>query len=534
MFYSTIVNQYTMVNLVTKYLEINKYNDKNEAFESSYLSHPNYPSLYAVTDTLSLLHIENIAARIPKEQFIELPDYFLAVLDGEFVLVHKKEAHVEIETIKGSFFKLSFDDFLNRWNQLVIAVEPNLVSTTKLKYPFSKGYLYILPCIALITVSLFFKSYGLTEFLLLSTSILGLVVSVFIVQEKFGIKNEMATKLCSLNTSAYCDSVIQSEISTINKWLSFSDLPLLFFAISVVAILMQPKNSGIVVGFLSLVMLPVIVYSIWLQKFELKKWCVLCLAVSLLIVSQGLVFGFTTTSFLKILLSVNVFALSFATIVITSLWFLIKPMIAKKLQFEKKVNELKRFKRDFKLFTFLSKTIPQIDGFQELNGIQIGNVNAEVRLTIIISPSCGHCHTAFQEAIELVKNYSERVFLQVLFNINPENKNNPYTIVVETLLSINALFPQNAEEALTDWHVKKMELNQWKEKWAVNRIDTKANQQIALQYLWCLQNKFNYTPVKLINKKLFPIQYEINELKYFLNDFSEEKQVLEDTIAIEA
>jgi len=523
-----------MVNLVRKYLESNGFDYKGNDFKESYLSHPNYPSLYAVTDTLNLLQIENVAARIPKEQFIELPDCFLSMLDGEFALVNKKDASVEIETIKGNFLKLSFDDFLNRWNQLVIAVEPNLISTPKPNYTFSKGYLYLLPCIALITLTLFFNSFGLKELLLLATSTFGFIISVFIAQEKFGIKNEVASKLCSLNSSTSCDSVIQSDKSSINKWLSFSDLPLLFFAISVTAIVIQPQSSGIIVGFMSSIMLPIIAYSIWLQKVELKKWCVLCLIVSFIIVLQSLVFVFTTTSFLKVLLSVNAFVVLFAAIMITSLWFLIKPLITQKLKVEKEVNELKRFKRDFRLFTFLSKDVLEVEEFNKLKGIQIGNANAEVQLTIIISPSCGHCHTAFKDALQLVKTYPERVYLQILFNINPDNNDNPYTIVVQSLLAINALLPEKVEEALSDWHIKKMELNQWKEKWSVTMIDTKANQQIALQYKWCLQNKFNYTPVKLINGKLFPAQYEINELKYFLNDFSEENQVLENNVLIKA
>ena len=43
--------------------------------------------------------------------------------------------------------------------------------------------------------------------------------------------------------------------------------------------------------------------------------------------------------------------------------------------------------------------------------------------------------------------------------------------------------------------------------------------------LHIMKNNFNYTPVKIVNDKLFPTEYELNELKYFLNDFIEEKEV---------
>jgi hypothetical protein len=62
----------------------------------------------------------------------------------------------------------------------------------------------------------------------------------------------------------------------------------------------------------------------------------------------------------------------------------------------------------------------------------------------------------------------------------------------------------------------------------------KVNHQIHQQYNWCSENEFNYTPVKIINDKLFPKEYDINELKYFLNDFSEEKETTANDILAQA
>jgi protein-disulfide isomerase len=70
-------------------------------------------------------------------------------------------------------------------------------------------------------------------------------------------------------------------------------------------------------------------------------------------------------------------------------------------------------------------------------------------------------------------------------------------------------------------------LEAWLKKWRVGVISMKVNQQIQQQYDWCLQNEFNYTPVKIVNGKIFPNEYSISELKYFINDFYEEKDSLE-------
>jgi len=70
-----------MQTLISQYLSQNKYESSyfNE-FKENYLSHPDYPSLYAVTDSLELMGIESITATIPKEQLQNLPDVFMASL----------------------------------------------------------------------------------------------------------------------------------------------------------------------------------------------------------------------------------------------------------------------------------------------------------------------------------------------------------------------------------------------------------------------------------------------------------------------
>ncbi|TGD57654.1 vitamin K epoxide reductase family protein [Flavobacterium humi] len=515
-----------MIHLVKKYLDINRFSNEKPAFEDLFLSHPNYPSVFAITDSLDMLSIENIAIKVPKEQFPELPEAFLAIFKEELVLVHKKDGQIAIETAKAEKKQIPSNAFLEDWNGVIIAMEPNEAVTGKSVAFNYKGLQYGLPAVALIALSLAFNAYGLNHAITLITSVIGLIISIFIVQEKLGYKNEMVSKFCNINPNTSCDSVIKSNQSEINKWVGFSDLPLLFFGVNVLSVLLQPVGSVPIVGALSVISIPVIIYSVWLQKFKVKKWCVLCLAVSIVIVAQAVTFWMAFGSEVNIAFS-NLYFYLFVSVLFASIWLLLKPVLEDKVKAEGSAKELKRFKRDYKLFDFLSKEIPVLDGFQRLEGLVFGNKNAEVNLAIIISPSCGHCHKAFQDAYELYLKFPEKVFLNVLFNINPENNENPYKPVVENLLALNHHDPKKAEEAIIDWHIKKMGLDQWKEKWAVTTIDMKANHQIHQQYHWCGANEFNYTPVKLINGKMFPNEYEISELKYFFNAFSEEKAIME-------
>jgi len=514
-----------MIKLVNKYLDLSNYLNVKESFEEFFLSHPNYPSIYAITDSLDMLSIENVALKIPKEQLLELPDSFLASYTDEMVLVIKDKETIHIETKEGNTISLSFADFMIGWDGVIIAIEPDGITFEKSIVFNTEWIKYSLIIIGLLGYATIRNNYTLIDFGFLVLSIIGLVFSVFIVQEKLGIKNEIVSKFCNSNANSSCDAVIKSNKSEINKWVSFSDLPLLFFGVNIISIFLLPVSSQIV-GLLSLVSFPLLGYSIWIQKVQLKKWCLLCLAVSFVIFLQGTLFALTFLSgFLFDFPNLFFYGLTFISV--STLWFWIRGLLKSKYEMEKNNSELKKFKRNYNLFAYLSKEVPVLIGFDKLEGMNFGNPMAEVRLSLFLSPSCGHCHKAFQDAFELVSKYPERVFLNVLFNVNPENDENPYKTVVESLLEIHFSKPDRSEEAISDWHIRKIGLEAWQSKWQVKTIGMKVNLQIEKQYQWCLENEFNYTPVKIINDNLFPNEYDISELKYFINDFSEEVEILE-------
>lgn len=509
-----------MIKLVNKYLVLNNYLDIKTEFEELYSSHPNYPSVFAITDSLNMLTIENIAIQIPKEQLIELPDVFLAFFESDLVLVIKNENSIVIENEKGTKTTLGIDCFSKGWNGIILAVEPNQALEKEVKVD-TKWIAYSIPIVILILLSIFYNNYSLSNFLFLCTSIVGLVISISIVREKFGLENEIVSKICNINPKTSCDSVIKSEKSQINKWMNFTDLSLLFFTINTLSILLNPITSSKIIGLFSIVSCPVIIYSIWLQKFRIKKWCILCLLVSVLLILQGIVGFFEQSLMGKTIF--NDFSYLFFVMIITPVWLIIKPIIENKIKTEVEVNELKKFKRSYPVFRFLLKSIPVWKGFNKLKGLQFGNQNSNIAITIILSPSCGYCHKIFEEAIDLIHKYPEKIFLNVLFNINPDNSENVYRDIVENLLAINNLFPEKIEEAICDWYIRKMKLNKWLNKWKVDLISIEVNQQVKKQYDWCLLNELNYTPIKIVNGKLFPNEYTISELRYFLNEISEDE-----------
>lgn len=511
-----------MISVLKKYLELNRHGNLTEEFKDIYLSHPNYPSLFSVTDSLDILRIENMAANVPKNQLENLPEHFIAAIqdkDGEiFVFVNKKNNSIVYETESDEKHTVTLEEFRELWNGLILAVEKN-ENITDIKKSGIKSSVSVGLLSAVFLLSNFTYEFNFYEFIFRTLSFIGLFTSIFILLEKNEDGNELVSKICSFNSKTSCDSVIKSKDSQITKWLDFTDLPILFFAINFIAGSLANLSFGII-GLLSLVSLPICVYSIYLQKTKLKKWCVLCLIVSSLILAQSLLYILNLNN-LSTTLSKATHYLIIA-MACSAIWFPIKKIMSERKKLADKNKELSRFKRNFNLFDFLSTEIKEPQQLASLQPIYFGNPEASLTFRLFLSPSCGHCHTAYQKAKDFIGKYPEKIRLAVYFNLNIENMENPYVAIAKNLQQIH-LSNGNIRQAIEDWHIQNLDIEKWLKKWKQEIISEEAEAELNKQYEWCAKNEFNYTPVKIIDHKLLPKEYELEEIKYFLSELEDQK-----------
>lgn len=517
--------------LISQYLSQNKYESSYfDEFKENYLSHPDYPSLYAVTDSLELSGIETVTATVPKEQLQNLPDIFIASLvienKTEFVLVNKDQTKITYENQKGKTTKISFDEFKNIWDGLVLAVEENEIKEKpKSSVSENKKIWFAVPLVLLlfggllnqINSEVFLWNY--TAFLFLS--IIGLLLGIFIIQESLGEANPVVSKVCNGSSKTVsCDSVVKSNESKLLFGISFSDLPIVFFLTNLFLIATKPAFFE-PIGFFCLLSVPVILYSVYLQKFKIKKWCILCLGVSAVLLLQTAVFLFSYKQ-----MAWNIYDYLQYIIAVTVIWFIwkvVEKVLINRNDLISKNRALFRFKRNFEVFDFLSGKNVVSENIESLKGIIIGKKDNPVKLRLFLSPGCGHCHTAYRKGLELIESYPDKISLEVLFNINIQNTENPFIPVVERLYEVFLSENANVVEAFEDWHIKNMSLEDWLKKWKQTEISETTKTEIQKQYAFCIENNLNYTPVIIVNNVIYPKEYDLEDLKYFISDL-EEKQ----------
>lgn len=506
-----------MISLLVKYLKTKNFHSQINAFQYAFYSHPNYPSLLAVTDSLEQQKIENVAARVPFIHTNQLPNRFITQLkrdNVDYYLVTKIENDFVIENEKGVKTIINSDALEKIWSGIVLLIEEN--ENAVVEHSLTKSTFKFSSILLLITfISVFKYDLNITYIVFLFLSGFGLYISVEILKTYFKENKNNESKFCSVNKSFSCYSIINSKDYAFSKYVEFADLPIVFFASAFFSQILGLKVFEYF-GWVSLFSFPFLVYSIYLQKNVLKKWCLLCLIISLLITSIGVLFliNFKNNTYSKH----DLISLLFILLLFLSAWFLIKKVLIKSKSNLHKLNSLLRFKRNPDVFAKISAPIASRDQFELIDKIVIGNKKAKNTLRLFLSPICPHCHTAFKKSKELQLKYSEKLKLEVCFNVNINNLDNPYLVVYKTIIYLYNAQNDDYKIALDDWHDRNLSISEWENKWGVENNFVQENEQIEKQYQWCLYNDLNYAPIKIFNNRILPDVYELDELFYFFEE----------------
>jgi uncharacterized membrane protein/RNAse (barnase) inhibitor barstar len=518
-------------NYLKKYLRQNQYYDLEDEILVQVESHPNFPSLYAIIDTFTYLEIENVAVKAEKEEFDNLPENFIAVVDSdtgkETVFTEKLKDKVRIEFSNGFKKIMTKTEFLTIWSGIVVAIEKNEISS-KLNFSGKNnliaGTFFFVSLVMVFLNNNEYLRVSLVYYLLI---IIGLIISVFLIREEIGIHNESISKICNVNEKTSCKAVLSSKGAKIIGDISLSDACLVCFsAIAFLSLFSTFENSFSIYLSFAFCSIPVLIYSFYYQYFVLKKWCVLCLGIAVVLLFQTIL---VLNSLSKIDISfkaTHMIPFVFILSLISIIWIKGKALFKKNMVLKSTEIKYNQLKRKELVFTTLLSNNQQIEtnDLDEIKTIVIGQVEAPVTLYAVLSASCGHCHSAYENILKLIHKKPQEIKAKIIFNVNIKNEDNPTNKVYQQVSHYYFNNETNkAQEALSDWHIKKMTLENWKTKWGSTE-DPFSDEIMQQQYNWCYKNDLLFTPAIIINGSVLPKEYQINELSYFLENLIENKK----------
>lgn len=419
-----------------------------------------------------------------------------------------------------------------RWKDTVLLIEKsksyNLAQINKSKWFWVFPNLFI----ALFFLTLLQFKITIESKFFFMFPILGVLFSIAAIKDLFGTKSELLNSFCNLTASTSCTSVVDSKKWKIFEIFNFSDLSIIFFSFQFLGLLFFLFiNPSSVIAYFSIqkialiCSIPILLTSIYYQKIVEKKWCPICLVIIAIVILELLYILFLVQSPVVIHLH-NLIISGFIFVTVAFGWITLKKLLI--LQKELKEFQLKglRFMRNYEIFknNLLASNSIENSTMESEESIILGNPQASLKIMMVTSPFCGFCKEAHYTIKEIVaKNYG-KVCFDIRFNFSEVNSDQKTKKIYQQLMSI--YFNQGQEKFMSilhDWFENRDEskLKKTTEKSSIDEL--KLNLILEKQYKWNQIAGINYTPTVFINGYLWPKQYEINNLIYFVDDLSEDE-----------
>lgn len=500
--------------------------------------HPDFPSLFSISDSLKKWNVDNIALQAESKKLDELPVPFIAHTKkggGNFILVHSINGSVNYIDEKGKLKKKSKEDFHKEWDNIVLLAEKKEASGDKNYGTDRKKELMNslrIPTILVSSLLLVFLysliSHSIIISSLLLLKLLGSIVTGLLLWFEIDKSNPMLKQFCSAGGKTNCTAILGSRQSKLLNVVSWSEIGFFYFSGGFIFLLLMAERplAGLsFLGILSALALPYIVFSIFYQWRVARQWCPLCLSVQALLLIEFAIHFFsfwsntTPSIYLRNLgMSDEQWLMLITTFLLPVFFWIASKKTYLTAQYAKRFNkELNRLKYDKVIFNALLSKQHQLINSPDGLGILLGNTDAKNTIIKVCNPYCGPCARAHLILEEILKNNND-VKVQVIFTATNDEED----IRAAPVKHFMALQEKNdkvaVESALHYWYNsldKDYELLATKFP-LINDDLEKVSFKIEEMNKWCKQMKIAITPTFFVNGYQLPEIYNVKDINYLL------------------
>lgn len=505
------------------------------------LSHPDFPSLKALSDVLSNYNVDSIALKIDSFQNLgEVSEGFLIQVKPEneidlFAYVfsftdenamwynpstHRRESISRYKLEEQFTGYVMFFDATDKKEEKDYA----LLHRKELWNSLTEHILVLfLPILAVVSWAVsaltINKSLFWFPFLYSILLFIGCIIGVSLLFYEYNEYNPILSRVCGISQNISCRAILHSPASRI-VGIPWSVIGTAYFIGVLTTLIVTGYNDSIVyaAALLHLLTLPYVFYSLYYQYFVAKQWCPLCLGALLVIVLlfttallSGIYYQYPTLTLYSIISLITALFVAF-----TAIYFLWKlsNYIKSSRYFEYTLSHLK-YNTD--VFSALLHNSRRIDMPTDDYGIVLGNPHGSIHIVKVCNPYCSHCANA-QTILHGLVERNPDVKLHMIFTADPHASYYKETPINQFL----SLYHQGAdmETILSDWYADpNKDRLAFEQKYPFKQEDTVWNMKNAEKmYRFCKDTNIKGTPTIFINGYEFPYNYQVNDLLYILSD----------------
>jgi uncharacterized membrane protein len=526
----------SLANVVTHYVKFANIKITSASVKETLEQNPYYPSLFCLCDTFTQFKVTNNGFKINKEivNQLEVPFiayYYIKDIGNDFVLVTNiANDRVNYIHTGSKLVTVSMQIFLENYQEVVWMAEPDENSgepdyqkkKKKAQWLFIRQKLLWTTGLLLFFMVVSFNNIQSKMFIyLLLIKLSGIALTISLLSIEINKNNPFLKRICNGKKTNNCDTVLGSKAAKI-AGISWSEIGTFYFFCSTIFLLSPTLNINLKIGWLAIasyIGAPYILFSMYYQWKVVKKWCRLCLAVQLVLLtelawslmahSKGLSSLVFDTTIAKLVL----ISITLPLLTLTILISLVKNATERTF-YENAYSRL--HKNPAVLSGLLQQQQKAPDGWAEL-GISIGNPKAFNQIIKVCNPYCGPCSETHNEMEELVRNND--IYLKILFN----STNNPEDITGPPVRHLLAISDTNDEKytktVLKEWYSSNSKVyDEFAFKFPVKIDVNKQTAAIERMQKWCMEAEITYTPTIYLNGYRLPESYQLKDLQMILQN----------------
>lgn len=484
---------------------------KREEFEVALCSHPDYPSLLALTETLELYGVEYAAVKMKPEDMEVNGFPFLAHLkekQGNYVVVTGcRQGKVEyIDDEKGKR-REERAEFCNKWEGVAVYAASGRGEEESRLY--SRRRMIFLAAVAFFVVwyfvwggaarSLADQGYGMVK-------MAGLLLSCMLLFHEWGSRAGWMQKVCHFHKKSDCDKVLGSGASHLFG-VSLAEMGMVYFAGGFLYLCL---GNGIqVLLYLSVCAFPYTLFSLWYQFGKVRRICPFCMGVVVCLWGEAV---FAAKFLLPLALSMEtigqcaVLLCCFAGV--AGMVYVLKLLIKYKQKAHRLEVSYLKIKREEAVNRALQLQMPELDPEYSDNDILLHEGKGKRKVIVVVSPFCGPCAGLHEKLEALFRKYVCDFTVILRFIGAPGIEKDDINRVALGLIEIYHSQGREAfRKALAAWF-RKRETG----RLPAGEYSSGTVQTLTASVEWCRRMGIHSTPLILTENRILSSYYGVEDL----------------------
>lgn len=491
-----------------------------------YREHPHRSNLYGFTSLLAEYGVKTLAVRVDdKERMLgQLSLPFVAEVGGDLVVVERTEQRPDgkwiVYTSSEKQYMQPEESFLLNWSGVALlaektaeSAEPDLARHRADRRIETAALLTALLSVAgflalLASKSGFESVIGRSvPFLLLSA--LGVYLTVLLLRTRYA-RSRQAERICTMFGKHDCKEVLDAGGSDFLGRFGWAEIGLGYFAANLLAALFFMPEATFVIGAINTLALAYSVWSVWYQKFVIRRWCVLCLLVQgvvLLLFFNTLLFGYSGSPVPNLGTVAGVLFL-YAGCTIGSA--LLIPVLAAGSECERVRCDLRSFKSNESVFASLLVRERSFRHVVDDSALVFGNPEGKIAVTVLSNPHCHPCAQMHEKLSRIAARNGNIRIRYVLTSFGGEMVRS-----AEFLVAVYLEYGrEKAARIYNEWFAGGSKSpDEFFARYPLNTDSEQVRTEMAKHKRWRDETGFRATPTVLVAGYLLPVVYTVDDLE---------------------